>query len=77
MRPTGGRAAGLRPAHPLLPDQGSQDDQLGRKFEFLLQEIGREINTTGSKSIDVALTNLVLEAKSLVEQMKEQSANIC
>jgi uncharacterized protein YicC (UPF0701 family) len=56
---------------------GSQDDQLGRKFEFLLQEIGREINTTGSKSNDVALTNLVLEAKSLVEQMKEQSANIC
>ncbi len=55
----------------------SSDDQLGRKFEFLLQEIGREINTTGSKSNDTALTNLVLEAKSLVEQMKEQSANLC
>lgn len=55
----------------------SSEDQLGRKFEFLLQEIGREINTTGSKSNDSALTNLVLEAKSLVEQMKEQSANLC
>lgn len=56
---------------------GSSDDQLGRKLEFLLQEIGREVNTTGAKSNDTALTNLVLEAKSLVEQMKEQSANIC
>ncbi len=55
----------------------SSDDQLGRKFEFLLQEIGREVNTTGSKSNDTTLTNLVLEAKSLVEQMKEQSANLC
>jgi uncharacterized protein (TIGR00255 family) len=53
------------------------DDQLGRKLDFLLQEIGREINTTGAKSNDLALTNLVLEAKSLVEQMKEQAANVC
>jgi uncharacterized protein (TIGR00255 family) len=55
----------------------STDDQLGRKLEFLLQEIGREINTTGAKSNDTTLTNHVLEAKSLVEQMKEQSANLC
>jgi uncharacterized protein (TIGR00255 family) len=55
----------------------STDDQLGRKLEFLLQEIAREINTTGAKSNDTALTNQVLEAKSLVEQMKEQSANVC
>ncbi len=52
------------------------DDQLGRKLEFLLQEIGREINTTGAKSNDRALTALVLEAKALVEQVKEQAANI-
>jgi uncharacterized protein (TIGR00255 family) len=53
------------------------DDQQGRKLEFLLQEIGREINTTGAKSNDTALTNLVLEAKAIVEQMKEQTANLC
>lgn len=53
------------------------DDQLGRKLDFLLQEIGREINTTGAKSNDLALTNLVLEAKVLIEQMKEQAANVC
>jgi uncharacterized protein YicC (UPF0701 family) len=52
------------------------DDQLGRKLEFLLQEVGREINTTGAKSNDRALTALVLEAKALVEQVKEQAANI-
>jgi uncharacterized protein (TIGR00255 family) len=55
----------------------SNDDQQGRKLEFLLQEIGREINTTGAKSNDTALTNLVLEAKAVVEQMKEQTANLC
>lgn len=53
------------------------DDQLGRKLDFLLQEIGREINTTGAKSNDTALTALVLEGKAAVEQMKEQAANVC
>lgn len=55
----------------------ADDDQQGRKLEFLLQEIGREVNTTGAKSNDTALTNLVLEAKAIVEQLKEQSANLC
>ncbi len=54
----------------------SADDQLGRKLEFLLQELGREINTTGAKSNDAALTALVLEAKALLEQMREQAANV-
>jgi uncharacterized protein (TIGR00255 family) len=54
----------------------SQDVQLGRKLEFLLQEIGREINTTGAKSNDTNLTNIVLEAKVLIDQLKEQSANL-
>jgi uncharacterized protein (TIGR00255 family) len=53
------------------------DEQQGRKLEFLLQEIGREINTTGAKSNDVALTNYVLEAKAFVDQLKEQTANVC
>ncbi len=52
------------------------DDGLGRKLEFLLQEIGREINTTGSKSNDVALTRRVLDAKGILEQMREQAANV-
>lgn len=54
----------------------SRDEQLGRKLEFLLQEIGREVTTAGAKSNDLCLTNLVLEAKTLVEQMREQAANV-
>ncbi len=53
-----------------------RDDAVGRKLEFLLQEIGREVNTVGSKSNDSALTTLVLEAKSICEQMREQAANV-
>ena len=52
------------------------DDGLGRKLEFLLQEVGREINTTGSKSNDAGLTRLVLDAKGILEQMREQAANV-
>lgn len=51
-------------------------EPIGRKLDFLLQEFGREINTIGSKSNDSALTALVLEAKSLIEQMREQAANV-
>jgi uncharacterized protein (TIGR00255 family) len=49
---------------------------VGRKLDFLLQEVGREVNTTGSKSNDSELTALVLNAKSLLEQVREQAANI-
>lgn len=54
----------------------SEDDALGRKLEFLLQELGREVNTTGSKSNDVTLTRVVLDAKAVLEQMREQAANV-
>jgi uncharacterized protein (TIGR00255 family) len=57
----------------LLHDQG---EAVGRKIEFLLQEVGREINTIGAKSNDAALTALVLEGKAVVEQMREQAANV-
>jgi len=48
----------------------------GRKLEFLLQEIGREINTTGSKSQNSEITTLVVEAKAVVEKLREQVLNI-
>jgi len=52
------------------------DEASGRKLEFLLQEIGREINTTAAKANDAALTGTTLQAKYVMEQMKEQAANI-
>ena len=48
----------------------------GKKVEFLLQELGREVNTTGAKANDAGLQALVVEAKAVVEQMKEQAANV-
>ena len=58
-----------------LLDQKTDEPQ-GRSLEFLVQELGREVNTTGSKSNDSELTALVLEAKNILEQIREQAANI-
>jgi uncharacterized protein (TIGR00255 family) len=48
----------------------------GRKLEFIAQEMLREVNTMGSKSSDVTLARLVIELKTVIEQLKEQLANI-
>ena len=48
----------------------------GRKLEFMAQEMGREINTTGSKSQYFPISKAVIEMKTLLEQFKEQVANI-
>ncbi len=54
----------------------SEKDECGKRLEFLLQECGREVNTVGSKAHDAALSQLVVDAKSVLEQMREQAANI-
>ena len=48
----------------------------GRKLEFLLQEMGREVNTIGSKSLERRLSELVISAKALLEKVREQIQNI-
>ena len=48
----------------------------GRKLEFLTQEINREVNTTGSKTIDFEVSKAVIEMKSCLEKIREQLANI-
>ncbi len=48
----------------------------GRKLDFLVQEINREVNTTGSKSNDVTTTKMVVEMKTEIEKMREQIQNI-
>jgi len=50
--------------------------QVGRKLDFLVQEMNREANTIGSKSSDVELSRLVVELKSEVEKIREQVQNI-
>ncbi len=49
---------------------------IGRKLDFLSQEFIREINTLCSKSTDIELTQIGLDMKSLIEQFREQAANV-
>jgi uncharacterized protein (TIGR00255 family) len=49
---------------------------LGKRIDFLLQEINRELNTIGSKSGDLDVTQMVMEGKSEVEKIREQVQNI-
>jgi uncharacterized protein (TIGR00255 family) len=49
---------------------------IGRKLEFLIQEINRETNTIGSKTIDSEVSQLVIEIKSDLEKIREQLQNI-
>ncbi len=49
---------------------------IGKKLDFLIQEMNREINTTGSKCNHIEITNLVLDVKSYIEKIREQIQNI-
>ena len=51
-------------------------EPVGRKLDFLVQEINREINTIGSKSNDIEAARIVVDMKSEVEKMREQIQNI-
>ncbi len=59
-----------------LRDLFDADEPVGRRMDFLLQEIGREINTIGSKAKDAGITGVVLDLKVIAEQMREQIQNI-
>lgn len=52
------------------------DEPVGRKLDFLVQEMNREVNTTGSKSQDITITRLVVDMKSEIEKIREQIQNI-
>jgi uncharacterized protein (TIGR00255 family) len=52
------------------------DEPVGRKLDFLMQEMNREANTLGSKSADKEMTRISIELKVLIEKMREQIQNI-
>ncbi len=54
----------------------SSSEAVGRKIEFLVQEMHREVNTIGSKSNDTAIAHSVVELKSEIERIREQIQNI-
>ena len=53
-----------------------QDSPVGRKLDFLVQELNREANTIGSKTQDIELSRVVVEMKSEIEKIREQVQNI-
>ena len=53
-----------------------QEDSKGKKLSFVLQEIGREINTTGSKAYDAGIQKCVVKMKDELEKAKEQVLNV-
>ncbi|MCR4780495.1 MAG: YicC family protein [Ruminiclostridium sp.] len=57
-------------------DMMTADEPVGRKLDFLVQEMNREVNTTGSKAQDVRITKLVVDMKSEIEKIREQIQNI-
>ena len=54
----------------------ASDDQVGRRLDFLMQELNREANTLASKSADADTTKAAVELKVLIEQMREQIQNV-
>lgn len=52
------------------------DGEIGRKAEFILQEIGREVHTIGSKANDLEISKNVIELKNELERIREQIANV-
>jgi uncharacterized protein (TIGR00255 family) len=65
-------ASHIAQARKILSGEGA----VGKQMDFLIQEINREVNTTGSKANDIEITNNVLLCKNIVEEMREQVQNL-
>lgn len=52
------------------------DEPIGRKLDFIIQEMNREVNTIGSKAMDITLTDYVVQLKCELEKIREQVQNI-
>jgi uncharacterized protein (TIGR00255 family) len=66
----------FRSHHAQLAALLAASGEIGRKAEFILQEMGREVNTTGAKANDYEIARLVIELKNELERLKEQVANV-
>ena len=53
-----------------------KDEPIGRKLDFIIQEMNREVNTIGSKAMDISLTDHVVQLKCELEKVREQVQNI-
>jgi uncharacterized protein (TIGR00255 family) len=59
-----------------VSDTLKSEDAIGRRLDFLMQELNREANTLSSKSIDAGVTRIAVDLKVLIEQMREQVQNL-
>ena len=57
-------------------ETSDSNEAVGRRLDFLLQEMGREVNTLGAKSLDAAISDRVIRLKGCIERLREQVANI-
>jgi uncharacterized protein (TIGR00255 family) len=77
-----GQPAGTNPGRPASDNLtgtsavGGPGEGVGRPLEFLLQEVGRELNTLGTKAQDVDISTLVIAGKAELEKIREQAQNI-
>jgi uncharacterized protein (TIGR00255 family) len=62
----------LKQFHTTIEDKGA----IGRKLDFMIQEMNREVNTIGSKSNDSIISNIVVELKTTLEKLREQVQNV-
>ena len=66
----------LRAHVAAVREQLGQEGPIGRRLEFLVQEMGRETNTIGSKSASSSISGRVVDLKSELEKIREQVANL-
>ncbi|TNF37531.1 MAG: DUF1732 domain-containing protein, partial [Gammaproteobacteria bacterium] len=59
-----------------IQDIFQRNEPIGRRLDFIMQELNREANTLGSKSVDIRTTQASVDLKVLIEQMREQVQNI-
>ena len=59
-----------------IRDALTDEKAVGRRLDFLMQELNREANTLGSKSADTETTKAAVDLKVLIEQMREQIQNV-
>jgi uncharacterized protein (TIGR00255 family) len=60
----------------LLRECLAGEEPVGRRIDFIVQELNREVNTISSKSQDIPITNLVVEGKAVIEKLREQVQNV-
>ena len=66
----------LRSHYAQLEAMLQKSEPVGRKLDFIVQEMNREANTIGSKANDITITNHMLNIKSEIEKIREQVQNI-